>query len=58
MSGREVLVAEAFMGPQLRAHGYELRFQSAAWRPVLWLTRVYCTHVLPIVSCRGRLYES
>lgn len=50
MSGREVLVGEAFMGAQLRAHGYDLRFKSAVWRPVLWLTRIYCTYVLPIVS--------
>jgi len=39
------------MGPQLQRNGYELRFQSAAWRPVLWLTRVYCTHVLRSSAC-------
>ena len=50
MSRREVLISEAFMGPQLKARGYELKFGAAAWRPILWFTRLYCSLVLPIVS--------
>jgi hypothetical protein len=63
MSAREIFVAEAFMGDQLRARGYELHFRSALYMPAFGLTRWYCRHVLPIVtlpvramrSLRGRL---
>ena len=43
MTQREILVAEAFMGRDLRRLGYTLRFQSFLWRPLLWLTRAYCS---------------
>ncbi len=50
MSTREILVSEAFMGPFLKAHGYELRFAGRGWRPLLWLTRLYCRRVLPVAN--------
>lgn len=45
MSSREIFVAEAFIGRDLRRLGYARRFQSLLWKPVLWLTRLYCNVV-------------
>jgi hypothetical protein len=42
MTNREIFVAEAFIGGDLRRLGYPCRFQSPLWRPLLWLTWVYC----------------
>ena len=57
MSAREVLIGEAFMGPQLKAHGYELRYAGAAWQPLLRLTRWYCELALPVVSLPLKAYR-
>lgn len=45
MTYREILVAEAFMGRDLRRLGYERRFESSLWRPLLWFTRAYCSFI-------------
>lgn len=50
MSAREVLVCEAYMGPYLQAHGYELRYRSALWKPLLSLTRFHCDYILPVAN--------
>jgi hypothetical protein len=50
MSAREILVSEAFIGPLLKAHGYELQYEGLAWRPLLWFTRWYCQRVLPVTN--------
>jgi hypothetical protein len=57
MSVREVLISEAFMGPQLKAHGYELRFSSPIWKPLLWLTRWSCRWALPVASLPLRAFR-
>ena len=45
MTDREVFVAEAFMGRDLRRFGYARRFHSPLWLPLFWLTRAYCNFV-------------
>jgi hypothetical protein len=50
MTAREILVAEAFMGGHLSAHGYGLRFSGPAWAPVFAVLRWHCRHVLPALA--------
>ena len=57
MSAREILIGEAFMGPLLKAHGYELRYAGRAWQPLLWLTRWYCRLVLPVANLSFRAFR-
>jgi len=52
MSGREVFMAEAFMGHDLRRFGYECRFRSPLWRPVFGLIRAYYDVLLPLNPLR------
>lgn len=52
MNDREVFIAEAFMGRDLRRFGYECRFSSPLWRPVFWLIRVYYDVLLPLNPIR------
>ena len=54
MTGWEVFVAESFMADKLRAQGYELRFDSAAWRPAFALTRACCRYILPVAALPGK----
>lgn len=53
MNASELFVAEALMGRDLRQFGYPIRFQSPFWRPILWLTRVYCDFLLPVNPVRA-----
>ncbi len=46
MTSREIFVAEALIGTQLSHFGYERRFRSAGWNPLLALTRICCRRVL------------
>jgi hypothetical protein len=50
MTSREIFVAEALIGTQLSHFGYERRFQSAGWTPLLALARIYCRQVLPFLG--------
>jgi hypothetical protein len=50
MTSREIFVAEALIGAQLSHFGYELRYRSKLWRPLLAATRIYCRKVLPVVG--------
>jgi Sulfotransferase family len=54
MSARELLVAEAFMGPDLTRLGYERHYRGPYWTPVFVLTRLYCRMVLPVVELQIR----
>lgn len=54
MTGRELFVAEAFMGAHLSRAGYERRYPGAAWAPAFALTRLYCRTVLPAVAMHMR----
>ena len=58
MTKLELLVSEAFMGGRLAKAGYECRYRSAAWAPVFGLTRLYCRHVLPIISHSVRIFRA
>jgi hypothetical protein len=42
MTAREVFVAESLIGRQLSHFGYERRYRSKLWGPVLAATRIYC----------------
>lgn len=42
MTTRELFVSEAFIGKQLEHAGYDRKFGSRLWAPVLLLTRCYC----------------
>lgn len=55
MSSREVFVAEALMGAQLSHFGYERRYRSTLWRPLLAATRTCCRSVLPAVGLLRRV---
>lgn len=50
MTSREIFVAEALIGTHLSYCGYELRYRSKLWRPLLAVTRNYCRMVLPVVG--------
>lgn len=52
MSGRDVFMAEAFMGSDLRRLGYDCRFRSPVWFPVFWFIRVYYNFLLPLNPVR------
>lgn len=54
MNARETLVSEAFMGAHLKRLGYERRYRSPLWAPLLALTRLYCRVVLPAVDLHLR----
>jgi hypothetical protein len=54
MTGRELFVAEAFMGAHLSRVGYERRYPGALWAPAFALTRLYCRTVLPAVAMQMR----
>ena len=55
MSRREVFVAEALIGAQLSHFGYECRYRSKLWSPLLAATRTYCRMVLPVVALLRRV---
>ena len=55
MTSREILVAEALIGAQLSHFGYERRYRSKLWSPLLALTRIYCRKVLPLVGLQRRV---
>ena len=55
MTSRQVFVAEALMGTQLSHFGYERRYRSKLWTPLLAATRTYCRRVLPIVGLQRRI---
>jgi hypothetical protein len=50
MTSRELFVAEALIGRQLSHFGYECRYRSKLWGPLLAVTRIYCRTVLPVVG--------
>ncbi len=55
MTSREIFVAEELIGAQLSHFGYERRYRSALWSPLLAATRIYCRKVLPIVELQRRV---
>ena len=55
MTCREVFVAEALIGKQLSHLGYECRYRSRLWGPLLAATRAYCRTVLPVVGLHRRV---
>jgi hypothetical protein len=55
MTSREIFVAEALIGTQLSHFGYERRYRSKLWSPLLAVTRIYCRKILPVVGLRRRV---
>jgi hypothetical protein len=55
MTSREIFVAEALIGTQLRHFGYERRYRSMLWSPLLAVTRIYCRKILPVVGLQRRV---
>jgi hypothetical protein len=55
MTSRQIFVAEALIGAQLSRFGYERRYRSKLWNPLLALTRIYCRRILPVVGLRPKL---
>jgi len=55
MSAREIFIAEAFMGSNLRRLGYELRYPSRLWTPVFAATRLGCRTILPVYEFAARV---
>jgi hypothetical protein len=55
MTSREIFVAEALIGTQLSHFGYERRYRSKLWIPLLAVTRIYCRTVLPLVGLQRRV---
>jgi len=55
MTSREIFVAEALIGTQLSQFGYERRYRSGLWGPLLALTRIFCRTVLPVVGLQRRV---
>lgn len=53
MSSREMFVAESFLHRDLLHFGYECRFRARSWRPLFWLTRLYCIFVWPVIPERA-----
>jgi hypothetical protein len=57
MTSREIFVAEALIGTQLSHLGYERRFRSTGWNPLLALTRICCRKVLPFLGAVMREFK-
>jgi len=57
MTRRELLVAEAFLIPELVTAGYVPYYCSPIWKPLLLICRVYCSTVLPLYSLFARAYS-
>jgi sulfotransferase family protein len=57
MTSREIFVAEALIGTQLSHFGYERRFRSAGWIPLLALARICCRKVLPFLGAVRREFK-
>jgi hypothetical protein len=55
MTSREIFVAEALIGARLSHFGYERRYRSRLWSPLLAVTRIYCRTVLPVVGLQRRV---
>jgi hypothetical protein len=55
MTSREIFVAEALIGTQLSHFGYERRYRSKLWSPLLAVTRIYCRTILPVVGLQRRV---
>jgi hypothetical protein len=55
MTSREIFVAEALIGTQLSHFGYERRYRSKLWSPLLAVTRIYCRMALPFVGLQRRV---
>jgi hypothetical protein len=55
MTSREIFVAEALIGTQLSHFGYERRYRSKLWGPLLAVTRIYCRTVLPVVGLQRKV---
>ena len=55
MTYREIFVAEALIGTQLSHFGYERRYRSMLWSPLLAGTRIYCRQILPVVGLQRRV---
>lgn len=55
MTSREIFVAEALIGTQLSHFGYERRYRSKLWSPLLAVTRIYCRKLLPVVGLQRRV---
>jgi hypothetical protein len=55
MTSREIFVAEALIGTQLSHFGYERRYRSKLWGPLLAVTRIYCRTVLPVVELQRKV---
>ena len=55
MTSREIFVAEALIGTQLSHFGYERRYRSQLWSPILAVTRIYCRTVLPVVGLQRKV---
>ena len=56
MTSREIFVAEALIGAQLSYFGYERRYRSELWSPLLAVTRIYCRKILPVVGLQRRVF--
>jgi len=50
MSPREEFVCEAFMSDRLRSYGYELKYRGRFWTGIFPIVRLYCLHLLPVLS--------
>jgi hypothetical protein len=55
MTSREIFVAEALIGTHLSHFGYERRYRSKLWSPLLAITRIYCRKILPVVGLQRRV---
>ena len=55
MTSREIFVTEALIGKQLSHFGYERRYRSKLWSPLLAVTQIYCRKVLPVVGLHRRV---
>jgi hypothetical protein len=55
MTFREVFVAEALIGTALSHFGYERRYRSKLWAPLLAVTRTYCRTVLPVLGLQRKV---
>ena len=56
MTSREIFVAEALIGTQLSHFGYERRYRSKLWSPLLAATRIYCRKILPVIGLQRRIF--
>ncbi len=57
LSNRQIFIVESFLGSRLSAHGYDVKFRSPLWKPLLLLSRWGCRLISPAADFVVRAFR-